>query len=312
MDPEARLLRYFLAVAQELNFTRAAESLGIAQPALSSQIRRLEAQLGVPLLERTTRSVQLTEAGRVLQERGPAALAALADVWEAARRAGRGEAGRLRIVYSPSAGYETAPRLVDALRARHPEVEIAADVMSSAEIVRAVQDGDADVGIARTPVAAEGVRLRTVRLEPQGLIVPADHPLATRTEADLATAAEHPLLMHPREANPEHFDRIVEQFRRAALTPRFVTRAMGFDPNMRAIRDGTGIALVGASSAQGLAGDLRWIPVPDAAALPVQLVLRAGEPTPTADRFERVAVAAAAAAGWLGDPARQRSDNDGA
>lgn len=300
MDPEARLLRYFLAVAQELNFTRAAESLGIAQPALSSQIRRLEAQLGVPLLERTTRSVQLTEAGRALQESGPAGLAALADVWEAARRAGRGEAGRLRIVYSPSAGYETAPRLVDALRARHPEVEIAAVVMSSAEIVRAVQDGDADVGIARTPIAAEGVRLRTVRLEPQGLIVPADHPLATRSHADLATAAEHPLLMHPREANPEHYDLVVEQFRRAGLNPRFVTRAMGFDPNMRAIRDGTGIALVGASSAEGLADDLRWIPVHDAAPLAVRLVLREREPTPVADRFERVAVAAAAAAGWLG------------
>src|SRR4051794_5324625 len=116
MEPEARLLRYFLAVAKELNFTRAAETLGIAQPALSAQIRQLETQLGVQLLERTTRSVRLTEAGEIVRERGPAALAALAGVWDAARRAGRGEAGRLRLAYSPSSGYETAPRLVEALR----------------------------------------------------------------------------------------------------------------------------------------------------------------------------------------------------
>jgi len=80
MEPEARLLRYFLAVAEELNFTRAAETLGIAQPALSAQIRRLEAQLGVRLLERTTRYVRLTDAGAIVQERGPAALAGLAEV----------------------------------------------------------------------------------------------------------------------------------------------------------------------------------------------------------------------------------------
>jgi len=104
MGPEARLLRYFLAVADELNFTRAAEKLRIAQPALSAQIRQLEAQLDVQLLERTSRSVQLTDAGRIVQERGPAALAALEQVWEAVQRAGGGEAGRLRVAYSASAG----------------------------------------------------------------------------------------------------------------------------------------------------------------------------------------------------------------
>src|SRR5215211_7136078 len=119
MSPEVRLLRYFLAVADELNFTRAAEQLGIAQPALSAQIRRLEAQLDVRLLERTTRSVQLTDAGRIVHERGPAALAALERVWEAAQRAGRGETGRLRVAYSRSAGYQTAPAVVRAVRNRY-------------------------------------------------------------------------------------------------------------------------------------------------------------------------------------------------
>jgi DNA-binding transcriptional LysR family regulator len=301
VGPEARLLRYFLAVADELNFTRAAERLSIAQPALSAQIRQLEAQLGVQLLERTTRSVRLTDAGRAMHERGPAALSALEEVWEAARRAGRGEAGRLRIAYSPSAGYETVPRLVEALGARYPGVEVAAEVTPTAEIVRAVLDRRADIGVARTPVPADGVRLRLVRLERQGVLVPAGHGLARGPEVELSAVAEHPILVHPRAANPAHYDLLLELFRSAGLEPRLLERPVAFDPTQRVIRDGHAIGLVGASSLAGIADGLRWVPLADPAPrLEVQLVLRDGEPSPAVDRFERVAVAFAAAAGWLG------------
>jgi DNA-binding transcriptional LysR family regulator len=302
VEPEARLLRYFLAVAEELNFTRAAERLRIAQPALSAQIRRLEAQLGVRLFERTTRSVELTDAGRAVQARGPAALAALGDVWEAARRAGRGETGRLRIAYSPSAGYETAPALVQAMRERYPGVELTAEVLPTPDLVAAVRDGRVEVGLARTPAAVDGVRLRTVRLEPLGVLVPAGHALAGRSTVGLAEVAEHPILMHPRAANPVQFDLVGGLFARAGLTPRFVERSVAFDPTLRTVRDGEAVALAGASMADGLSADLRWIPLAGRAArVAVGLVLREGEPPPAADRFERVAMATAAAAGWL-DP----------
>ena len=303
MEPEARLLRYFLAVAAELNFTRAAETLGIAQPALSAQIRQLEAQLGVRLLERTTRSVRLTDAGRVVQERGPAALAALAEVWDAARRAGRGETGRLRVAYTPSAGYETAPTLVSAVRERYPGIEVTTEVLPTPDIVRAVRDGRIDVGVARMPQATEGVRLRTVRREPLGALVPADHPLARRREVDLAAVAEHPLVMHPRVANPAQFDFIRALFGRAGLQPRLVERSVAFDPTQSMIREGRAIGLIGASAADGPAAGLRWVPLADSEArLVMELVIRAGEASPVADRFERVAVATAAAAGWLDAP----------
>jgi LysR family transcriptional regulator, benzoate and cis,cis-muconate-responsive activator of ben and cat genes len=304
MEPEARLLRYFLAVAAELNFTRAAETLGIAQPALSAQIRQLETQLGVQLLERTTRSVQLTDAGRVVQERGPAALAGLAETWEAARRAGRGETGRLRVAYSPSAGYETAPTLVRAVRDRYPGIEVTAEVLPTPDIVRAVRDGRVDVGVARMPEPQAGVRLRTLRLEPLGALVPADHPLAAGRDVDLATIAEHPILMHPRSANPAQFDFVHALLSRSGLEPRFVERTVAFDPTQSMIRAGHAVGLAGASSADGLAADLRWIPVADPGVrMVMQLVLRDGDISPAADRFERVAVATAAAAGWLDPPA---------
>src|SRR4051794_18163068 len=300
MEPEARLLRYFLAVADELNFTRAAEKLGIAQPALSAQIRQLEAHLGTQLLERTTRSVRLTEAGRVVHGQGPAALAALADVWDAARRAGRGEAGRLRVAYSPSAGYETAPALVRAVRDRHPGIEVTAEVLSTPEVVRAVRDGRVDVGVARTPAAAEGVRLRTVRRERLGVLVPAGHPLAERDDVSVAAVAEHPILMHPRAANPAQFDFVHALFAGAGLDPRYVERPVAFDPTQSMIREGRAIGLVGSSAALGLAEDMRWVALTDSATrVVIELVLREGDLSPAADRFERVAVATAAGAGWL-------------
>jgi DNA-binding transcriptional LysR family regulator len=303
MEPEARLLRYFLAVATELNFTRAAQTLGIAQPALSAQIRRLEAQLGVRLLERTTRFVELTDAGRVVQERGPAALAALSEVWEASRSAGRGEAGRLRVAYTPSAGYETAPTLVSAVRERYPGIEVTAEVLPTPEIVRAVRDGHYDVGLARMPQAAAGLRLRTVRREALGALVPDGHPLAARGEVDLAAIAEHAILMHPRSANPAQFDFVRALFGRAGLEPRFVERPVAFDPSQSMIREGRAIGLVGTSSVDGLAGGLRWVPLAGCdARLVIDLVMREGEMSPAADRFERVAVATAAAAGWLDAP----------
>jgi DNA-binding transcriptional LysR family regulator len=249
--------------------------------------------------------VRITDAGRVVQEQGPGALAALGDVWEAARRAGRGQTGRLRVAYSPSDGYETAPTLIGAMRDRYPGVEITTEVLPTPDIVRAVRDGRADVGVARTPQAGEDIRLRTVRLESLGALVPADHPLAARREVELAAVAEHPILMHPRSANPGQFDLVRELFARAGLEPRFVEPPVAFDPTQRMIRDGRAIGLVGASSASAPAAGLRWVRLADSQVkFAIDLVLRDGETSPTTDRFERVAVATAAAAGWLGAPDR--------
>ncbi|MER5462932.1 MULTISPECIES: LysR family transcriptional regulator [unclassified Streptomyces] len=300
MIPEARLLRYFLAVAEERNFTRAAERLHIAQPSLSAQIRRLESQLGVRLLERTTRVVRLTEAGRAVQERGPAALAALFEVWDAARRAGRGELGRIRIVYSASTGYGTVPHLVESLHRHHPDIEVSAEMLRTPDIGPAVLEGRADVGIARTPEPAGGVRVRPLRWERRGILVAAGHPLAAAAPGvHPAAIAAFPVLAHPREANPAHYDELVELFRRAGVRPRLVERPVAFDPTQRVLRDAETVALVGEASADGLSPWLRWLPLAEPHdRLLVALVLPDPAP-PSAERFERVALEAAAEAGWL-------------
>lgn len=301
LDPEARLLRYFLAVAEELNFTRAAERVGIAQPALSAAIRQLEAQLDVRLLTRTTRSVALTDAGRALAERGPGALAGLADAWQAARQAGLGEVGTVRVAYGASTAYDTTPRLVEAVRERLAGLEIVADMLPTPQVVRAVADGRADAGVARTPVLVDGVRARTVRVERQGVLVRADDPLADAEEVTLAEAAARPILAHPRAANPAHHDRLLEALAAAGVRrPALVERPVAFDPGQRLIREGRAIGIVGSSSAEGLADDLRWIALADPVwRIEVALVLRDGDLPPAADRFERIAMATAARLHWL-------------
>jgi LysR family transcriptional regulator, benzoate and cis,cis-muconate-responsive activator of ben and cat genes len=172
--------------------------------------------------------------------------------------------------------------------------------MPSAQIVRAVLDGVVDVGIARTPITIAGIRLRTIRRERQGVLVADGHPLAAHTEVQLAAAAEYPILMHDRAANPRHFDVIVELFRAAGLTPQIVHGPLAFDPTMRAVRDGTGVTVSGASITSNLASGLSWIPLDDPAAyMPFALVLRERDASPAADRFERIAVETAAAEGWI-------------
>ncbi|WP_051965655.1 LysR family transcriptional regulator [Kitasatospora mediocidica] len=302
MTPEARLLRSFLTVAEESNFTRAAARLHIAQPALSAQIRQLETQLGVKLLHRTTRVVQLTAAGRAVQERGPAALAALEDVWDAARHTGRGELGHLRLGYSASAGYGTVPTLVDAARRRHPDVQIAAQVLRTPDIAQAVLDGRVDLGIARSPQPVDGIRLLTVRRELRGVLLSADHPLVRHSPAstELVAVAAFPVLVHAREANPAHYDQLVDLFHRAGLQPRLVERPIAFDPTQHHLRDAHSTALVGQTSADGLPDWLRWLPITAPQThTEIQLVLPAGELPPITRHFEELALATAQRAGWL-------------
>lgn len=299
MEPEVRLLRYFLAVAEELNFTRAAAKLHIAQPSLSAQIRRLEAQLGVPLLRRSTRTVSLTEAGRELAARGPVAMAAMGQAWQAARRAGCGVTGALRLVYPLSAGYETVPALLQTVHEQYPQLDVTTDVLPTAQVLPAVRDGTADVGIARMPEHSEGVRLEPLRHDRAGILVSADHVLAGHPTVDLATAAQHPVVLHPRAANPAHHDFLVGLFAARGLQPEYEERDIAFDLSRRSIADGKAVMVVGRSTAVGLAADVRWIPLAEQVSVTVTLVLPATEPSATATSFERTALAYAASSGWL-------------
>src|SRR6185436_19351650 len=178
MDLDPRVLRYFLAVAEELHFGRAAARLYISQPSLSNQIHKLERMLGTDLFVRSSRQVELTPAGRALLEEAPLALAALERAAERARLAGEGTAGTVRLGYSPMAGYETLGAILTAVEHDSPNVTVIASESFSAQIPGRVLAGELDVGLALFPAPMRGVRSEPVRAEELALLLSEDHPLS--------------------------------------------------------------------------------------------------------------------------------------
>jgi DNA-binding transcriptional LysR family regulator len=296
---ELRRLRYFLAVADERNFTRAAQRLHIAQSALSRQVRQLERELGVDLLRRTTHDVELTEAGRLLLERGPVVLGAADELWRAAREFGAGARGSVSVGYGTSAGYDTAPQLLAALGARLPDVTIAARVASLAEIERDVRDGALDVGIVRCPSPAAGIEARVVRLERQGVLVRRDHPHADAATIAPADLRDETLLLHPREANPGHYDAVLELCAAAGFEPRLALRTLSLDLAHTPVAAGEAVAIVGESTLAGLPPELAWIPLSPPAALEIALLVRARDRPPLVERVLALAPEVAREFGWL-------------
>src|SRR3954452_5884181 len=212
--PDLRRLGYFVAVPEERNFTRAAERLHVAQPALSRQIRLLEDELGVELLRRTTHDVELTEAGALLLERGSGLLGDADALWRAVARVAAGGRGTVRLAYGASSGYETAPKLLAALAERLPELVVETQVLATPAILAGVADGSLDAGIVRC--APSGLLLRRapqgVLLDPdhpQGALLRPDRPLAARDAIAVSELRGELLLIHPRAENPGHYDALL-------------------------------------------------------------------------------------------------------
>ncbi|MEW1863842.1 LysR family transcriptional regulator [Streptomyces sp. NBC_00669] len=197
---ETRELRYFVAVAEELHFGRAAGRLGIAQPPLSRAIQRLERRLGAPLLERTSRGVALTEVGAVLLREARAALDAVDAAERRARRAAavRGRAGVV-LVTKAGASNELLAKLLDAYAAEPDAVPVDVVLCGPGEQERLLRDGRADVALLHLPFdSTAGFDTEELRSEEQMVVLPAGHPLATRTELRMADVAALPDLPLPR------------------------------------------------------------------------------------------------------------------
>ncbi|MBO2453603.1 LysR family transcriptional regulator [Actinomadura barringtoniae] len=195
---ETRELRYFVAVAEELHFGRAAERLGMAQPPLSRAIQQLERRLGVALLQRTSRTVTLTEAGAVLLREGRAALDAVDAADRRTRRAANGHAG-LVLVTKAGASNELLPKLLDAYAAEPDSVRIDVHLCGPGEQERLLRDGRADVALLHLPYdSTSGLDTEELLREDQVAVLPAGHPLTTRTSLKMADVADLPDLPMPR------------------------------------------------------------------------------------------------------------------
>jgi DNA-binding transcriptional LysR family regulator len=225
MDLEPRLLRYFLAVAQELHFGRAAARLYISQPSLSNQIHHLERLLGADLFVRNNRQVALTPAGRALLEEAPLALGALERAAERARLAGAGATGTIRLGYAPMAGFETLGAVLTAVEHDSPNLTVVASEMFSSEIPGRVLAGELDVGIALFPETMRGVRTGPLRIEPLALVFDRLHRLADTDPVPVASLAGETLLLFPRELAPGYYDRVLAACEQSGFQPQVKTFA---------------------------------------------------------------------------------------
>jgi DNA-binding transcriptional LysR family regulator len=219
-EPELRQLRTFVAVAEELHFTRAATRLNLAQQALSSQIRKLEDRLGVELFERTTRRVELTEAGRTLLGHALPLLASATRAWEDVARVGAGEIGQLSVSYAPTARREVLPAIMAEIHRRHPRLEIKwCELWGGRE---AIASGIAEVAIVRGPIPDDPEICGATLLEsPLGIVLGSDHPLAGSTTLAVEQLAGSAVTIPARRFAPGFHDAIV-----AAL------RSRGFDDDV--------------------------------------------------------------------------------
>ena len=226
---ELRHLRYFVAVAEELHFGRAAARLHIQQPPLSRQIQDLESELGFPLFERSRRRVELTPAGAALLGRTRQVFDALEVAIHDARSASEGDSGRLVVGYPSSLAYSGLTELLRAFRTRFPSVELSLRELPPGEQIDGLKAGNLDVGFVRTSLDDPSLAADLVRREALMVVLPDDHRLATRRSIPLAALASEPFVLFPRARGPAFFDQLMALCGSAGFTPRIVQEAPQLD-----------------------------------------------------------------------------------
>jgi DNA-binding transcriptional LysR family regulator len=243
-----RRLAYFVAVAEELSFTRAAQRLHMAQPPLSQQIALLEKELGTRLFDRSRRTVRVTAAGAVLL---PEARRLLADVEETARmvrRVGEGAVGRLAVGFVPSAVNGVLPDLLRTFGARYPDVELVLREMPPDPLLRAVQDRRLDLGVLYRPVLADGLAERRLSREPLLLALPDGHPALDADEVDLADVRDEPFVLPEQHDIPGIHAAVTAMFADAGIAPRVAQRGVWLVQTVLGlVAAGVGLAVVPAS-----------------------------------------------------------------
>jgi DNA-binding transcriptional LysR family regulator len=245
---ELRHLRYFVAVAEELHFRRAAERLGMAQPPLSQQIKALEQEIGVALLSRTKRRVQLTAAGEVFLSESRKTLEQADQAIHTAQRAARGEIGELVVGFVSSAVYGKVPSIFRTMRTQCPDVSLVLQDLTSEEQVEAMKTYRLDVGLVRPPVfGAESLAVQVIWREPMVAVLPQTHRLAGHRLIALEELAEEAFLQVPRHEGPGFYDQLIRICAGAGFSPNIVQGARTAPTIVNLIAGGMGISILPAS-----------------------------------------------------------------
>ena len=238
---ELRHLRYFLAVARELHFGRAARRLGMAQPPLSQQIAALEKLLGATLFDRSSKPVRLTNAGQALLAEADRILSLSERLRAVVASAASGEGGVLTVGFSASASLGLVPPLLREFRRAFPAVQVMLREGAADDHLSDVEAGVTDVALVRGPLGRTALKVETLRREAIMLGLPVGHPLSERTAVPWSELAEYGFVMFPRAAAPSLYDSIIAQCSRARFSPKIVHEATEWSTVAALIAAGAGL-----------------------------------------------------------------------
>jgi DNA-binding transcriptional LysR family regulator len=293
---ELRHLRYFVAVAEELHFGRAAARLHMSQPPLSQQVRALEGEIQVELFARSGRGVVLTAAGKEFLVYARQVLAQVDQAVRSTQGVQRGELGRLSVGFITSMAYTYLPWVLRVFRSRHPKVELALTEQETWSQLNAIQDGRLHVGIVRGPVDEPGLASVRALSEPFMVALPDDHPLANARSVPLKKLASDAFILFPRHIGGRFYAEVMQLFQEAGFTPNVAQEAVQMHVAVGLVSARIGVALVPAST--------RLLPMQGVVFRPlagrsgraeIAIAHREGDLSPLVDAFRAVAVEVIAA-----------------
>ncbi len=277
---ELRHLRYFQTVAQELNVTRAAERLHMAQPPLSRQIRQFEEEVGVALFDRVGRGLRLTEAGRFLLEQSLQLTQRLEETLESTRRIGRNEKRWFGIGFVPSVLYGVLPELIRELRGDDSQVEVGLTEMITVQQLEALKSGRIDLAFGRLTFNDPAIVQQVVMAESLVAAIPGTAPTPT-APFDADALARQPLILYPARPRPSYADHVLSLFRGQGLQPRVVQEANELQTALGLVAAGLGITLVPSSVQRLHRDDVRYVPINAPGFVsPVIMSYRSGDTSP--------------------------------
>lgn len=277
---ELRHLRYFIAVAEERHFTRAAERLGIGQPPLSLQIRQLEHEVGGALFHRLSRGVELTEAGAAFYEEARAILEATVRAKARVERVTRGDLGQIRVGFTGSASFNMfVPFSLRRFKEHYPAVNLSLEESTTPRLNESISEGRLDVGFVRPPFPDGDILAVAPLFEEEMLIaLPMAHPLAGNDVLTVAALAAENFILYPRPVGPGLHDRIITACQRAGFSPRIGQEAPQLSSTVNLVAAGLGISIVPASMNHVHADSVRYLPIAgEPVRAPLGLVYRKNE-----------------------------------
>jgi len=259
---DLRHLVYFREVARQLHFRKAAESLSVAQPALSRQIAQLEAALGVPLFVRSRRRVELTPAGRALLERIEPLLRTLAGVPAELQALAEGERGHLKVAFTGLAMATVLPGILREFHRKFPGIRLELNESPTSAQLGALLAGELACGFFHPDASSTpGLKTRLLLREKNGVLLPADHPLASHPVLRLRALASTPFVLFPRAHNPGFYDRVLAAFSRAGVTPRIAEEVWPRANGVGFVRAGVGATFMCPSEARQLPPEVTFRPL---------------------------------------------------